>query len=158
MLTLARVLPLTLALLVSSVAGGGTADDVGNLAIADIALAAALFTSTLSVRRDPGDLSASIAVALLAIGLFAATTTFDNPARTLSLATASAVLLLHGNHVGSRPGRPGGRPPRSSPQARRAPRSPCWRSSRGHRPGSSRPGCCCSRSWVWPSQESRVRG
>lgn len=102
-LTLARVLPLTLALLVSSVAGGGTVDDVGNLAIAGIALAAALFTSTLSVRRDPGDLAASIAVALLAIGLFAATTTFDNPARTLSLATASAVLLLTATTLGRGP-------------------------------------------------------
>lgn len=102
-LTLARVLPLTVALLVSSVAGGGTVDDVGNLAIAGIALAATLLTSTLSVRRDPGDLAASIAVALLAVGLFAATTTFDNPARTLSLATASAVLLLTATTLGRGP-------------------------------------------------------
>ena len=44
-----------------------------------------------------------ITVALLAIGLFAATTTFDNPARTLSLATASAVLLLTATTLGRGP-------------------------------------------------------
>jgi hypothetical protein len=102
-LTLARVLPLTLALLVSSVSGGGTADDVGNLAIAGLALGATLLTSTLSVRRDRGDVAASIAVALLSVGLFAATTTFDNPARTLALATASAALLLTATTLGRGP-------------------------------------------------------
>lgn len=102
-LTLARVLPLTLALLVSSVAGGGTADDIGNLAIASIALAATLLTSTLSVRRDPRDVAASVSVALLSVGQFAASTTFDNPARTLALATASAVLLLTATTLGRGP-------------------------------------------------------
>lgn len=102
-LTLARVLPLTLALLVSSVSGGGTADDVGNLAIAGLALGATLLTATLSVRRDRSDVTASIAVALLAVGLFAASTTFDNPTRTLCLATASAALLLTATTLGRGP-------------------------------------------------------
>ena len=102
-LTLARVLPLTLGLLVSSVSAGGTGDDVGNLAIAGLALGATLLTSTLSVRRDRRDVAASIAVALLSVGLFAATTTFDNPARTFALATASAVLLLTATTLGRGP-------------------------------------------------------
>jgi uncharacterized membrane protein len=103
-LTLARVAPVTLALLVASAEGawGGT-EDIGHLVVAGVVLAATLGTSTVSVRRDPRDVTSSVAIALLAVGLFASTLVLSDPALTLTLATASAVLLLAATTLGRRP-------------------------------------------------------
>ncbi len=104
LLTLARVVPVTLALLVASAGSswGGT-EDLGHLVVAGVVLAATLGTSTVSVRRDPRDATSSAAVALLAVGLIASTVVLEDPARTLTLATASAVLLLAATTLGRRP-------------------------------------------------------
>ncbi|GAA4397460.1 DUF2339 domain-containing protein [Fodinibacter luteus] len=103
-LTLARVVPVTLALLVGAVTatpGGG--DDVGTVAVAVAVLLITLATSTVSVRRDGRDASASAAVALLASGLLATLAPLADPARTTVLALTAAVLLLTAATLGRRP-------------------------------------------------------
>lgn len=104
LLTLARVVPVTLALLVASADGSGSGiDDVGHLVVAGLVLAATLLTSAVSVRRDSRDATSSAAVALLAVGLIASAVAFEDPTRTLTLATASAVLLIAATTFGRGP-------------------------------------------------------
>lgn len=104
LLTLARVVPVTLALLVAAADGvRGGADDTGHLVVAALVLAATLVTSAVSVRRDRRDATSSAAVALLAVGLLASAIVLTEPARTLALATASAVLLLAATTFGRGP-------------------------------------------------------
>jgi uncharacterized membrane protein len=104
LLTLARVVPVTLALLVAAADGAvGGADETGHLVVAALVLAATLVTSAVSVRRDPRDATSSAAVALLAVGLLASALVLAEPTRTLTLATASAVLLLAATTFGRGP-------------------------------------------------------
>ena len=57
-LTVVRVVPVTLSLLVGAATEAGTADGaVGQVAVAAVVLAATLVTSTLSVRRDAHDVT-----------------------------------------------------------------------------------------------------
>ena len=103
-LTLVRVVPVTLSLLVGAVTEAGTdAEAVGQVAVAAVVLAITLVTSTLSVRRDAHDVTASMAVALLAVGLLATSGTLTDPWRTLTLAGAAAALLLVATSLGRPP-------------------------------------------------------
>jgi len=103
-LTLVRVLPVTFALLAGAIdASGGGVDGAGQLAVAAVVLAATLVTSAVSVRRDPDDVSASAAVALLATGLLATSFALADPPRTLVLGTAAALLLVVATSLSRRP-------------------------------------------------------
>jgi hypothetical protein len=103
-LTVVRVVPVTFSLLVGAVteAGSGTGA-VGQVSVAASVLVVTLVTSTLSVRRDPHDVSASMAVSLLAVGLLATSATLADPWRTLALGAAAAVLLLVATSLGRPP-------------------------------------------------------
>ena len=103
-LTLVRVLPVTFALLAGVVdAPRGGVDAAGQLAVAVVVLAATLVTSSISVRRDSRDVSASVAVALLSTGLLATSAALADPPRTLVLATAAALLLVVATSLARRP-------------------------------------------------------
>ena len=102
LLTVVRVLPVTLALLVGTVDAPGT-DAVGLVLVALVVLAATVVTSTLSVRRHEGDTSASAAVALLGVGLLATTATLSSSGRTLVLGGGAAALLLTAAALSRRP-------------------------------------------------------
>jgi hypothetical protein len=103
-LTVVRALPVTFAL-IGGAAGApqGGADAMGLLAVAVVVLAATLLTSAVSVRRDPLDISASAAVALLATGLVATSQSLAEPPRTLVLAAAAALLLVVATSLARRP-------------------------------------------------------
>ncbi|MFL6177968.1 MAG: DUF2339 domain-containing protein [Ornithinibacter sp.] len=104
LLTVVRVLPVTLALVAGAVdAPRGGVDAVGLLAVAVVVLAASLVTSAVSVRRDPLDLSASAAVALLATALLATSVGQTEPPRTLVLAAGAALLLVVAASLARRP-------------------------------------------------------
>ncbi|HYN65953.1 MAG TPA: DUF2339 domain-containing protein [Ornithinibacter sp.] len=102
-LTVVRVLPVTLSLLVAAVDAPRGAQAAGHLAVAVVVLAATLVTSAISVRRDAHDVSASVAVALLTTGLLVTTVALDEPVRTLALGSAAAVLLLAATSLARRP-------------------------------------------------------
>jgi hypothetical protein len=103
-LTVVRTVPVTFSLLVGAVTEVGTGSGaVGQVAVAAVVLAVTLATSTLSVRRDGHDVSASAAVALLAVGLLATSATLTDPWRTLTLAGAAGVLLLVATSLGRPP-------------------------------------------------------
>ena len=102
-LTLVRVLPVTLALLAGAVDAPGGTDVAGHLAVAAAVLAATVLSSAVSVRRDPQDVSASAAVALLATGLLATSVPLADPPRTLVLACAAALLLVVATSLARRP-------------------------------------------------------
>ncbi len=104
LLTIARTLPVSLALVAGAVeAPQGGADAAGLLAVAVAVLAATLVTSAVAVRRDPHDVSASAAVALLATGLLATSVGLAEPPRTLVLAAAAALLLVVATSLARRP-------------------------------------------------------
>ncbi len=104
LLTVVRVLPVTFALVAGSVdAPQGGVDAVGLLAVAGAVLAATLVTSAVSVRRDPQDVSASAAVALLATGLLATSVGLADPPRTLVLAATAGLLLVVATSLTRRP-------------------------------------------------------
>lgn len=103
-LTLVRSLPVTLALLAGALdAPQGGVDAAGLLVVAAAVLAATLVTSAVSVRRDPGDVSASAAVALLATGLLATSVGLADAPRTLALAAGAALLLVVATSLARRP-------------------------------------------------------
>ena len=103
-LTVVRVLPVTFALLAGTVGAPlGGVDARGLLAVAVAVLSATLVTSAVSVRRDPDDMSASAAVALLATGLVATSMGLAEPPRTLVLAGAAALLLVVATSLARRP-------------------------------------------------------
>ena len=103
-LTLVRVLPVTFALLAGADgARWDGVDSLGLLAVGVTVLAATLVTSAVSVRRDPEDMSASAAVALLATGLVATSMGLAEPPRTLVLAGAAALLLVVATSLARRP-------------------------------------------------------
>ena len=103
-LTLARVLPVTFALLAGALDGPrGGVESAGRLAVAAVVLAAGVVTSAISVRRDARDVSASAAVALLATGLLATSLALAEPPRTLVLGTAAALLLVAATSLSRRP-------------------------------------------------------
>ena len=94
-LTLVRMLPVTFSLLAGAVvAPVGSADAMGHLAVAAVVLLATLGTSTVSVRRDPGDVTSTIALGLATTALLACTAPLADPGRTLVLAVTAAVLLV----------------------------------------------------------------
>jgi uncharacterized membrane protein len=93
LLTVVRVLPVTLSLLVGAVADPGN-DSVGLVLVGLVVLFSTVVTSTLSVRRHGGDTSASAAVALLGVGLLATTATLSPSGRSLVLGGSAATLLL----------------------------------------------------------------
>src|SRR6478752_7102393 len=91
-LTVVRTVPVTFSLLVGAVTEAGTGPGaVGHVAVAAVVLAVTLATSALSVRRDAHDVSASMAVALLAVGLLATSATLTDPWRTLTLTGAAGI-------------------------------------------------------------------
>lgn len=103
-LTLVRTLPVTGSLLVGGVLSGvDSADAVGHLAVAAVVVLATLFTSVVSVRRDPGDVTSSVTLGLVVMGLLACAAPFTEPTRTLALATTAAVLLLAASAFSRRP-------------------------------------------------------
>ena len=102
-LTLVRVLPVTFALLAGAVDAPGGVDAVGRLGVAVAVLAATLVTSAISVRRDAQDVSASVAVGLLATGLLATSAALADPPRTLVLAGAAGLLLVVATSLARRP-------------------------------------------------------
>jgi len=103
-LTLVRVLPVTFALLAGAVAAPrGGVDAIGQLAVAAVVLVATLVTSAVSVRRDPHDVTASIAVTLLSTGLLATSVALAEPPRTLVLGGAAALLLVVATSLARRP-------------------------------------------------------
>ncbi len=94
-LTLARTVPVTLSLLVGAGASSrGGADAWGHLGVASLLVLATLLSSTLSVRRRPGDISSSVAFGLLVVGLLATTTALPATAETVALALTAAALLV----------------------------------------------------------------
>jgi hypothetical protein len=94
----------TFALLAGAVAAPrGGVDAAGQLAVAVVVLAATLVTSAISVRRDAHDVSASVAVALLATGLLATSVVLADPGRTLVLAATAALLLIVATSLSRRP-------------------------------------------------------
>ena len=94
-LTLVRMLPVTLSLLAGAVvATPGSADALGHLAVAAVVLLATLGTSTVSVRRDPGDVMSTVALGLATTALLACTLPLDEPGRTAVLGVTAAALLV----------------------------------------------------------------
>jgi uncharacterized membrane protein len=94
-LTLVRMLPVTFSLLAGAVVaalGGG--DAVGHLAVAAVVLLATLGTSAVSVRRDPGDVTSTVALGLAITALLACTDPLADPGRTAVLGITAAVLLV----------------------------------------------------------------
>ena len=146
-LTVVRTVPVTFSLLVGAVTEAGTGPGaVGHVAVAAVVLAVTLATSTISVRRDAHDVSASMAVALLAVGLLA--TSVD--ARRAPAHAGAGRPRPHPapRRDQPRPGRRSARSPgtwsaRWALPARCAPCSPCCPALRS---GSSPPACCCSPS------------
>ena len=103
-LTVVRTVPVTFSLLVGAVTEAGTGPGaVGHVAVAAVVLAVTLVTSAISVRRDSQDVSASIAVALLAVGLLATSATLTDPWRALTLTGAAGILLLAATSLGRPP-------------------------------------------------------
>ena len=94
-LTLVRMLPVTLSLVAGAVVatpdGRGA---LGHLAVAVVVLLATLGTSTVSVRRDPGDVMSTLALGLATTALLACATPLDEPGRTSVLGVAAAGLLV----------------------------------------------------------------
>ncbi len=102
-LTLVRATPVALSLVVGSAAAGSTAERVGLLAVALVVLLGTLATSAASVLRDPGDATASVAVAAAVLGMLAATASLPDPARPTLFALVAAVLLLGATALGRPP-------------------------------------------------------
>lgn len=94
-LTVVRVVPLVLSLLAGAVASPrGGVDGTGHLTVAVVVTMATLLTAAASARRAAHDVTASMSLGLVVVGLLACATPFPEPTRTLVLATAAAVLLL----------------------------------------------------------------
>ncbi|MFQ6171660.1 DUF2339 domain-containing protein [Oryzobacter sp. R7] len=103
-LTLVRVLPVTLSLLAGAVlAAPDSTDAQGHLAVGAVVLLGTLLTSAVSVRRDATDATSSAALGLTGAGLFAVAAPMSEPTRTLTLAGAAAVLLLAATALSRRP-------------------------------------------------------
>ncbi len=94
-LTLVRMLPVTFSLLAGAVVATlGSADALGHLAVAAVVLLATLGTSAVSVRRDPGDVTSTVALGLATTALLACSGPLADPGRTVVLGVTAAVLLV----------------------------------------------------------------
>lgn len=94
-LTLVRMLPVTLSLVVGAVASApGSTNAVGHLLVAAVVLVGTLVTSTASVRREPQDVMSSVALALAASALLACAAPQSEPGRSLILGVTAAALLV----------------------------------------------------------------
>ncbi|WP_392544351.1 DUF2339 domain-containing protein [Oryzobacter telluris] len=103
-LTLVRVLPVTFSLLAASVLSAPEGvDTTGHLVVAVVVLLATVVTSAVSVGRSASDVTASVALALTAVGLGVSAMPMGEPTRTLVLAGAAAVLLLAATALSRRP-------------------------------------------------------
>ena len=93
-LTLVRMLPVTLSLVVGAVASPrDSADAVGHLVVAAVVLLGTLVASTVSVRRDRHDVMSSVALALGSGALLVCAAPWSEPGRSVLL-TLTAVTLL----------------------------------------------------------------
>ncbi len=94
-LTLARAVPVTLALLGgATVSAIGSPDAWGNVLVAAVLVVASLVTSGAAVRRHPADVSASVALGLFVVALLATSTALPQTSRTVVLALAASTLLV----------------------------------------------------------------
>jgi uncharacterized membrane protein len=93
-LTVVRSVPVTVSLLAAAVADPGEGERLGLLAVAIVVLLATLATVTLDGRRDPGDATASLSLAVATVGLLVVTGAQPDPLRPVLHVLTAAVLFL----------------------------------------------------------------
>ncbi|MGL5909735.1 MAG: hypothetical protein ACRCZP_07030, partial [Phycicoccus sp.] len=105
-LTIARTLPVGAVLLAGAVQTSfapGSADAAGHLGVGAAIAVATLVTSAVSVRRDPRDVTSSVGLAVVLVGLIAVTAAHRDPVRPTVLAMTAAVLFLAATAGSRRP-------------------------------------------------------
>ncbi|WP_299445782.1 DUF2339 domain-containing protein [uncultured Phycicoccus sp.] len=102
-LTIVRTTPVALSLLVGAFVVDGRNGLLALLAVGGVTLLAVLVTSTLTVRRHRRDVTSSVAVLVVAVGLLAVNAAQADPVRTSAHAAVAAALLLAASAGGRAP-------------------------------------------------------
>ncbi|MGG5258189.1 hypothetical protein [Phycicoccus avicenniae] len=102
-LTVVRTLPVSLSLLVGAGTATGSGERWALLAVAAVVLLATLATSGISVRREPGDVASSAALAMASVGTLAVVAVQARGVASVAFLGTALVLLLGATVLGRAP-------------------------------------------------------